>query len=70
LPCKLLVNKKRSLHAAVGCDNNIYIFGGYDGVNRKDDFFKYNIENNTWTTISPSGTPPSVRDRHVSGKFF
>jgi hypothetical protein len=24
------------------------VFGGYDGVNRKNDFYKYNIETNTW----------------------
>ncbi len=41
----------RSLHACVAFENNIYIFGGYDGVNRKNDFYKYNVETNTWTQI-------------------
>jgi leucine-zipper-like transcriptional regulator 1 len=38
----------RSLHACVAFENNIYVFGGYDGVNRKNDFYKYNVETNTW----------------------
>jgi N-acetylneuraminic acid mutarotase len=44
----------------VAFENNIYVFGGYDGVNRKNDFYKYNIETNTWqqlqfTVASSSG---------------
>jgi N-acetylneuraminic acid mutarotase len=33
----------------VAFESNIYVFGGYDGINRKNDFYKYNIETNTWT---------------------
>ncbi len=39
----------RSLHACVAFENNIYIFGGYDGVNRRHDFYKYNVETNAWS---------------------
>ena len=34
----------RSLHASVALDNDFYIFGGYDGTNRRNDFFKFNFE--------------------------
>ena len=49
----------RSLHACVAFENNIYIFGGYDGVNRKNDFYKYNVETNTWTQIVNSAASGS-----------
>ena len=29
-------------------NRSIYIFGGYDGFNRVNDFYEYNIDNNTW----------------------
>lgn len=35
-------------------ENNIYVFGGYDGVNRKNDFYKYNVETNTWMQLYAS----------------
>jgi N-acetylneuraminic acid mutarotase len=54
------------LHACVAFENNIYIFGGYDGVNRKNDFYKYNVETNTWTQVINNDSPPSPRDRHVA----
>jgi leucine-zipper-like transcriptional regulator 1 len=53
----------------VAFENNIYIFGGYDGVNRKNDFYKYNIEINVWMQIATSDMPPSPRDRHVASKL-
>jgi N-acetylneuraminic acid mutarotase len=51
-------------------ENNIYIFGGYDGVNRRNDFYKYNIETNSWSIITANEKPPSPRDRHVAGKYM
>ena len=32
------------------------MFGGYDGFNRVNDFYEYNIDNNTWQEIVASGT--------------
>jgi N-acetylneuraminic acid mutarotase len=52
----------------VGFENNIFVFGGYDGVNRRNDFYKYNVETNIWSEVQAQGTYPSVRDRHVAGK--
>lgn len=72
-PCPVNFNKfktmiQRSLHACVAFENNIYIFGGYDGVNRRNDFYKYNVETNTWSEIKTTENPPSSRDRHVASK--
>ena len=39
-------------------ENNIYVFGGYDGVNRKNDFYKYNVETNTWAQLQVAGQQP------------
>jgi N-acetylneuraminic acid mutarotase len=38
----------------VAFENNIYVFGGYDGVNRKNDFYKYNVETSTWSQLQTS----------------
>lgn len=57
----------RSLHASVALDSDFYIFGGYDGTNRRNDFFKFNFEINQWTEILPvDNAPPSARDRHTA----
>ena len=36
----------RSLHASVAINNNFYIFGGYDGTNRRNDFYCFNFQSN------------------------
>jgi N-acetylneuraminic acid mutarotase len=56
----------RSLHSCVGFETNIYIFGGYDGMQRKNDFYFYNIDKNRWKEIKTHDMPPSPRDRHVA----
>jgi hypothetical protein len=44
-------------------DGKIYLFGGSTsgtgGTNQ--DVYTYNVATNTWTKLSPSGTPPSAR---------
>lgn len=58
----------RSLHASVALNNNFYIFGGYDGTNRRNDFYSFNFSTNTWSELNPNGSasPPSPRDRHTA----
>mmetsp|Transcript_106226 Transcript_106226/g.147022 ORF Transcript_106226/g.147022 Transcript_106226/m.147022 type:complete len:97 (-) Transcript_106226:1409-1699(-) len=34
----------RSLHATAVHDKCFYVFGGYDGTNRRNDLYKFNIE--------------------------
>jgi len=38
----------RDRHISVIYKESIYIFGGYDGFNRVNDFFEYNILTNSW----------------------
>lgn len=45
----------------------LYIFGGF---NRNldlhfQDVNQYNLENSTWKTLLPKGTPPCARRRHI-----
>jgi N-acetylneuraminic acid mutarotase len=48
-------------------ENMFYIFGGYDGTNRRNDFFRFNFRTNSWTEIFPNDSePPSARDRHTA----
>ncbi len=36
-------------------NRSIYIFGGYDGFNRVNDFYEYNLDCHTWTEVLSSG---------------
>jgi len=56
---------QRSLHVAAVLNDCIYIFGGYDGSNRVNDFYEFNIEKKTWSLYPAGGQPPTPRDRHV-----
>jgi hypothetical protein len=47
----------------------IYLFGGYDGSKRTNDFYKYDIYSKVWTKIITNDMPPSARDRHVAGNL-
>ncbi|GLD93498.1 hypothetical protein PINS_up002090 [Pythium insidiosum] len=43
----------------------MYIFGGYDGSMRLNDFYEYNFTRKLWSVVLAIGSPPSPRDRHV-----
>mmetsp|Transcript_31989 Transcript_31989/g.55136 ORF Transcript_31989/g.55136 Transcript_31989/m.55136 type:complete len:500 (-) Transcript_31989:91-1590(-) len=66
VPAQGKVPCARSLHTGVGFDNSLYVFGGYDGAQRVNDFYRFNFETNKWTVITSETLPPSPRDRHVS----
>mmetsp|Transcript_69935 Transcript_69935/g.177496 ORF Transcript_69935/g.177496 Transcript_69935/m.177496 type:complete len:522 (+) Transcript_69935:109-1674(+) len=57
--------RQRSLHAGIVVGDNLYIFGGYDGSNRVNDFYKFSFKASKWSQIAVSGATPSARDRHV-----
>lgn len=44
---------KRLAHRTPAVDGHVYIPGGYDGSNRQDSFFAYDIRNDTWITDLP-----------------
>jgi len=47
-------------------DDSLYIFGGYDGTQRTNDFYRFDFDTCTWTQIITNNLPPSPRDRHVA----
>jgi len=57
--------RQRSLHAGIVVGDCLYIFGGYDGSNRVNDFYKFNFKASRWSQIAVTGASPSARDRHV-----
>lgn len=59
----------RSLHSAAVLNGALYIFGGYNGQVRVNDFHAYSFATRRWSPVlaaANSGRPPSPRDRHVS----
>lgn len=60
---------ERSLHTAAVLNGCMYVFGGYDGQSRVNDFHAYSFAERRWSPVLPSATsgpPPSPRDRHAS----
>ena len=60
--------KARYEHAAFipqSTPNQIYIFGGADQGGNHNDLQVLDITSKTWSTVAPSGTPPSKRTYHV-----
>ncbi|KAF0687591.1 Aste57867_20710 [Aphanomyces stellatus] len=56
----------RSLHVCAVHKDSMYVFGGYDGSNRVNDFFEYNFKRKVWAQVLAIGIPPTPRDRHVA----
>jgi N-acetylneuraminic acid mutarotase len=42
-------------------DGMLYIFGGLDGIGRRNDLHRFAAGDNAWTALSPSGSAPSSR---------
>lgn len=57
---------QRSLHVASVLKDKLYVFGGYDGQNRVNDFYEFDFKKMEWRTIPPVGQLPTPRDRHTS----
>eukprot|EP00927_Polykrikos_kofoidii_P033856 TRINITY_DN28703_c0_g1_i1.p1 TRINITY_DN28703_c0_g1~~TRINITY_DN28703_c0_g1_i1.p1 ORF type:complete len:510 (+),score=56.86 TRINITY_DN28703_c0_g1_i1:108-1637(+) len=57
--------RQRSLHAGIVVGDCLYVFGGYDGNNRVNDFYKFSFKVPKWSQIPATATCPSARDRHV-----
>jgi leucine-zipper-like transcriptional regulator 1 len=60
---------ERSLHAAAVLNGCLYVFGGYDGQTRVNDFHCFSFAEKRFSQVLPathSGPPPSPRDRHVA----
>uniref|UniRef100_A0A7S2R715 BTB domain-containing protein n=1 Tax=Mucochytrium quahogii TaxID=96639 RepID=A0A7S2R715_9STRA len=57
---------QRSLHVSLVYHESMYVFGGYDGAGRVNDFHRYDFVNETWhEVVDVVGVRPTPRDRHV-----
>ncbi|KAF1792251.1 Kelch-type beta propeller [Phytophthora cactorum] len=56
----------RSLHVCAVRKDSLYIFGGYDGSSRINDFYEFNFKRKLWSVVLAIGSAPSPRDRHVA----
>jgi hypothetical protein len=43
------------------------LFGGYTGSAYLQDLYKFNPLNSQWTSLSPTGGPPGLRNAHAAG---
>ncbi|KAF4140933.1 BTB And C-terminal Kelch domain-containing protein [Phytophthora infestans] len=58
---------QRKSHSAVVHRDSFYVFGGYDGDRRLNDFFSYNFLTQTWTNVFVNaGQQPTPRYGHAS----
>ncbi|KAL7566207.1 hypothetical protein ACA910_011278 [Epithemia clementina (nom. ined.)] len=57
----------RSCPAWAKDDKYVYIQGGYDGIERKSDFFALDLSTYEWREMPCWGTPPSPRYFHSCG---
>jgi len=55
-----------SKHTTREINGNFYIFGGYDGVSRRFELFRYNPESQEWLSPETQGCPPPPRSNHCS----
>lgn len=62
----------RSLHSGAVLNGSLYVFGGYNGQARVNDFHAFSFADRRWSPVlasANSGRPPSPRDRHISVVF-
>jgi N-acetylneuraminic acid mutarotase len=66
IECKGSVPQGRSAHTAVVYNNDIYVFGGWNGGASNNEFFRYNIVRDEWTQVTGTGEAPAPRRSHCA----
>ena len=57
----------RDRHIAVVYENELFIFGGFDGSSRVNDTHAFHLETLQWRVLLPlGGTPPTPRHSHAA----
>ena len=54
----------RSGAASVIVGNRMFMFGGYGGSGRLDDFYEFNFETKVWSKVRYNGPSPGVRENN------
>ena len=65
----------RDSHSAVLLGNYMYVYGGSDGVSkRNDEFYRFDLNSSTWEVINAEGDVPPGREGHIAhvlqGKYM
>ncbi len=55
------IEMTKPLHTLLQCDNSVFVFGGYDGVQRMNDFYECRLDTYTWTNLPCLGDVPTPR---------
>ena len=58
---------QRSLHAAAVLNDSMYIFGGYDGLNRVNDFYEFHFPSRSWRQITTNAPPAQPAQQQGGG---
>jgi hypothetical protein len=54
----------------VSCNGKIYIFAGYDGSNRVNDFWQFDTQQEEWSLVDAAfGQPPTPRHSHSGVEY-
>mmetsp|Transcript_655 Transcript_655/g.1124 ORF Transcript_655/g.1124 Transcript_655/m.1124 type:complete len:595 (+) Transcript_655:251-2035(+) len=56
----------RTLHTACAVGENVYIFGGWDGVEYFDDLYALNVGTMEWWKPASASPPPTARIGHTA----
>jgi len=63
---RMFCPKGRAAHSACTLQNNLFIFGGYDGKKKLNDICMLDCEKMKWCQPYVSGIPPKGRSYHSS----
>mmetsp|Transcript_5128 Transcript_5128/g.7089 ORF Transcript_5128/g.7089 Transcript_5128/m.7089 type:complete len:496 (-) Transcript_5128:14-1501(-) len=69
IQCRGSIPGPRSGAASVIVENILYMFGGYGGNGRLDDFYEFNLETREWARVEYTGMSPGVRENNGFVEF-
>jgi N-acetylneuraminic acid mutarotase len=59
-----VIPAKRGRHTCILSGENLYMFGGYVGIQRSNELFTLNLRTNQWKQIKLSTNTPAAREGH------
>ena len=59
-----VIPAKRGRHTCILAGENLYMFGGYVGIQRSNELFILNLRTNQWKQVKSSSATPTAREGH------
>jgi N-acetylneuraminic acid mutarotase len=59
-----VIPAKRGRHTCVLAGENLYMFGGYVGIERSNELFVLNLQTNKWQQVKSTKNTPAPREGH------